>query len=62
MHVLTVGLEESVRLQSHYALILNHYDGGQRLQFNSPEEWLGRLTLLGIINAPSPAQTSPPAM
>jgi hypothetical protein len=62
MHILTVALEESVKLQSHYAILLNHYDGGWRLQFDCAKEWLDRLTLLGIINALPPARTSPPAL
>lgn len=58
---LSIALEESVKLQSHYASILNQYDGGQRLQFDCAERWLRRLALLGIISAPAPAQTSPPS-
>lgn len=34
------ALEESVRLQSHYALLLNMYDGGKRLTFASADEWI----------------------
>src|SRR5580692_8269755 len=33
------ALEQSVRLQSHYAGLLNQYDGGQRLQFATADEW-----------------------
>lgn len=37
------ALTESVKLQTHYAGILNQYDGGQRMQFYSTEAWLERL-------------------
>jgi len=40
---LGIALDESVKLQSHYASILNQYDGGQRLLFASVEQWLDRL-------------------
>lgn len=37
------ALEESVKLQSHYANLLNMHDGGQRMQFKSGDEWVKRL-------------------
>ena len=37
------ALEESVKLQSHYAELLNMFDNGQRLQFKNANEWLLRL-------------------
>ena len=37
------ALEESVKLQSHYAAILNQYDGGKRICFPSVDAWLDRL-------------------
>ena len=37
------ALEESVTLQSHYAELLNAYDGGERMQFKNADEWLKRL-------------------
>jgi hypothetical protein len=40
---LRVALEESVKLQSHYASLLNQYDGGQRMTFASADEWLARV-------------------
>lgn len=40
---LLVALEASLRLQSHYAFLLNTYDGGARAQFASAEEWIARL-------------------
>lgn len=40
---LTRALEESVRLQAHYARLLNSYDGGARVAFESAAAWLARL-------------------
>ncbi len=40
------ALEQSVKLQSHYAELLNIHDGGQRLTFASAEAWLDRLAAL----------------
>lgn len=37
------ALMESLRLQSHYAKLLNDYDGGKRLTFESVDAWLKRL-------------------
>jgi hypothetical protein len=37
------ALEESVRLQSHYAELLNTYDGGERLTFVDGEAWMARI-------------------
>ena len=37
------GLEELVKLQSHYAELLNMYDNGQRIKFKNANEWLHRL-------------------
>jgi hypothetical protein len=37
------ALDESVKLQSHYAGLLNMYDGGTRKQFASGQEWMERL-------------------
>jgi hypothetical protein len=37
------ALEESVKLQSFYAQLLNQYDGGMRLKFANAEEWITRL-------------------
>lgn len=43
------ALDESVKLQSHYAKLLNMYDGGRRLQFKDGEEWVARLAALSGI-------------
>lgn len=40
---LRFALDQSVRLQSHYAKLLNQYDGGRRHVFKSSDEWLARL-------------------
>ena len=40
------ALEESIKLQSHYAGLLNTWDGGERLIFASAVEWLKRLAAL----------------
>lgn len=37
------ALEKSVQLQSHYAQLLNAWDGGERLQFENGQAWLARL-------------------
>jgi hypothetical protein len=37
------ALYESLRLQSHYAELLNMYDGGERRQFSTVDEWITRL-------------------
>lgn len=37
------ALKESVKLQSHYAMLLNGWDGGKRIEFKSSDEWLERL-------------------
>lgn len=36
------ALEELVKLQAHYANLLNMYDGGNRYQFKDAEEYLNR--------------------
>ena len=43
---LVSALAESVKLQSHYATILNAYDGGKRMSFASEQEWIDRLNSL----------------
>lgn len=42
---LKFALEESLKLQSHYADLLNNYDGGMRMNFSSAEAWTKRLKL-----------------
>ena len=43
---LEAALKESVKLQSHYAGLLNMHDGGERLQFNNADEWVDRIRSL----------------
>lgn len=38
-----IALQESLKLQAHYARLLNDYDGGNRTVFKSVGEWLKRL-------------------
>lgn len=37
------ALAESLKLQSHYAELLNAHDGGQRMTFPDVDSWLARL-------------------
>ncbi len=37
------ALGESVKLQSHYAQLLNMHDGGERIGFTDADEWIARL-------------------
>ena len=46
---LRIALEESVRLQSHYAKSLNVLDGGERIVFESAKEWIERLREIGRV-------------
>lgn len=40
---LKYALAESVKLQSHYAMLLNAYDGGQRMTPTDSGDWIKRL-------------------
>jgi hypothetical protein len=40
---LRFALEESVKLQAHYAKLLNMHDGGERMVFPTVEAWIARL-------------------
>lgn len=46
---LRIALEASVKLQSHYANLLNMYDGGMRYEFANVDEWIARLIEIGNI-------------
>jgi len=46
---LWAALEESVKLQSHYAGLLNMHDGGERKQFADAQAWMDRLVDVGKI-------------
>lgn len=54
------ALETSVRLQSHYAFLLNQYDGGRRLTFASAAEWIERLRAVRVDEAGAGASPPPP--
>lgn len=43
---LEAALAESIKLQSHYAALLNMHDGGERVGFESAQEWLERMAAL----------------
>jgi hypothetical protein len=43
---LRLALEESVKLQSHYAVLLNIHEGGNRMTFESADAWICRLKKL----------------
>ena len=43
------ALERSVRLQSHYAKLLNQYDGGERMTFDSADQWIARLKAVNAV-------------
>jgi hypothetical protein len=45
------ALVESLKLQKHYASLLNQYDDGKRIGFDSPEEWIARLKELKKLEA-----------
>jgi hypothetical protein len=49
IQVLRLALSESVKLQSHYAELLNMHDNGRRMRFASADEWIERLSKLGTI-------------
>jgi len=44
---LVTALEESLKLQSHYAELLNMHDGGERIGFSSADAWIERLRECG---------------
>lgn len=41
------ALDEAMKLQTHYAELLNDYDGGKRVGFQSGEAWMERLEECG---------------
>jgi len=43
------ALEESVRLQAHYASLLNQYDAGHRILFTDAAHWINRLRETGTL-------------
>ena len=53
------ALEESVKLQSHYATLLNGWDGGQRMTFPSASAWMTRLAMLRTSHQETDAMEKP---
>ena len=51
VYYLRIALDESVALQSHYAVLLNIMDGGKRLTFTSGDDWINRLKEIGRIGS-----------
>lgn len=51
---LRTALQESLTLQSHYADILNRFDGGERITFPTVEAWLDRLRMIGKLPRDKP--------
>jgi len=51
-----LALEESLKLQSHYAKLLNQYDGEERRGFGSAEAWIKRLREVGTLPPNKPIQ------
>ncbi len=66
MNEVMIAFEESVKLQSHYAELLNMHDRGHRLAFKSAAVWIERLRKIGTLSpnksldsdAKGPAQVS----
>lgn len=46
---LQIALAESVKLQAHYASLLNMWDGGQRMIFPDSSAWIARLKETGTL-------------
>jgi len=46
---LRIALDESVKLQAHYAKLLNMHDGGERMVFPTADLWLARLKETGTL-------------
>lgn len=55
MEEFKIALAESLKLQSHYAKMLNVYDSGERLTFETVESWIERLRECGTL-LPDPAE------
>lgn len=53
------ALAESLKLQSHYAQLLNQLDHGARMTFPGPQEWLERLRVVANYNRISAPPTEP---
>jgi hypothetical protein len=64
MDELRTALKESLLLQTHYASLLNQYDGGHRISFLTIDQWIERLREVGKLPpnqaAPGDTKTPPP--
>lgn len=49
---LKTALAESLKLQAHYAKLLNLHDGGQRRLFPDADSWIARLHEIGTLRGP----------
>jgi hypothetical protein len=47
LRIAVPALAASVKLQSHYASLLNMHDGGERITFSDLTDWIGRLVVTG---------------
>lgn len=48
--IMLIALQESLKLQAHYAQLLNDWDGGERKIFRSVSQWLDRLRETGTFS------------
>ncbi len=48
------ALQESLMLQSHYAVLLNRFDAGERMTFPTVKSWLDRLRMIGKLPKDKP--------
>jgi hypothetical protein len=55
---LRIALDESLKLQAHYAKLLNIHDGGKRVVFEKADAWVSRLRETGKLK---PAGETPAA-
>jgi hypothetical protein len=58
--MLWAALEESVKLQGHYAQLLNAHDAGERKIFTTANDWIARLAELGHVTDPRPSLARSP--
>ena len=56
--VLEEALDASVKIQSHYAGLLNQCHGGERREFKTSQEWIDRLAMLKVQEGESCTQST----
>lgn len=59
--LLRKALDKSIWFQSHYAGLLNAYDGGKRMIFENGDAWVARLHELEPVPDPLPPMSKGPA-